>query len=159
LDVGATNVTVASLKLGGTAGAVTTNISSTGGKLVFENYELNNTTASPDICAFDCGAALVTSAGVPGSTNIISAPVQINGERLEFSAASTNNITVSGPITFANLSGTGQSASSIRSYMPAGTKLTITGSTSLVDTVTTAGAVLTIFDNGTLSSPTAPPES
>lgn len=158
LDVGATNVTVAGLTLGGTAGAVTTDITSTGGKLVFENYEANNTTASPDVCAFNCGAALITSAGVAGSTNIISAPIQINGERLEFAAASTNNITLNGPITFANLTAPA-SGSSIRSYMPAGTKLTISGSISLVDTVTSAGAQLTIFDNGTLSSPVAPPES
>jgi fibronectin-binding autotransporter adhesin len=155
LDVGATNVTVASLKVGGTAGAVTTDIASTGGKLVFENYELNNTTASPQVCAFDCGAALVTSAGVAGSTNIISAPVQINGERLEFSAASTNNITLSGPITFANLTGTGQSSASIRSFMPTGTKVTVSGSVSLVDTVTTAGALLTLNDSG--SAPPNPP--
>jgi autotransporter-associated beta strand protein len=158
LDVGATNVTVASLKLGGTAGAVTTNITSTGGKLVFENYEANNTTATPDACAFNCGAALVTSGGVAGSTNLISAPVQINGERLEFSAASTNNITLSGPVTFANLAAPG-SASSIRSFMPTGTKLTISGSISLVDTVTAGGVFLTIHDNGTLPSLVAPPEN
>jgi len=158
LDVGATNVTVASLKLGGTASAVTTNITSSGGKLVFENYEANNTAPSPDVCAFNCGAALITSAGVAGSTNIISAPIQINGERLEFAAASTNDLTISGPITFANLTAPA-SASSIRSYMPAGTKLTISGNISLVDTVTSAGAALTFFDNGTLPSPAAPPES
>src|SRR5262249_32477781 len=70
-------------------------------------------------------------------------------------AASTNNITLSGPITFANLSGTGQSASSIRSMMPAGTKAVITGSISLVDTVTGAGAQLTLNDPG--SSPPNPP--
>ena len=158
LDVGASNVTVASLTLGGTAGAVTTNITSSGGKLVFENYEANNTTASPDICAFNCGAALVTSGGVAGSTNVISAPIHINGERLEFAAASTNNLTISGPITFANLAAPA-SGSSIRSYMPAGTKLTISGTISLVDTVTTVGASLTIFDNGTLPSPALPAES
>jgi fibronectin-binding autotransporter adhesin len=205
LNVGATNVTVASLKLGGTLGAVTTEITSIGnadyngngtvdaadyvlwrknpnafggdpqgynnwrasfgssssgpgGKLVFENYEANNTTASPDACAFNCGAALITSAGVAGSTNLISAPVHINGERLEFAAASTNNITISGPVTFANLAAPA-SGSSIRSYMPAGTKLTISGSISLVDTVTMAGAPLTIFDTGTLPSPAAPPEN
>jgi autotransporter-associated beta strand protein len=154
LDVGATNVTVASLKLGGTAGAVTTNIMSTGGKLVFENYEANNTTPDPDVCAFNCGQALITSGGVAGSTNIISAPVQINGERLVFDAASTNNITLSGPVTFANLAAPG-SASSIRSLMPTGTKLTISGSISLVDTVTAAGVPLAIHD--TIQVPPSPP--
>ena len=43
------------------------------------------------------------AAGVAGSTNIISAPIQINGERLVFDSASTNNLTISGPVTFANL--------------------------------------------------------
>jgi autotransporter-associated beta strand protein len=165
LDVGASNVTVASLQLGGTSGAVTTNITSSGGKLVFENYEVNRTGVSPDACSFNCAAALVTSGGVAGSTNIISAPIHINGERLEFSSASTNNLTISGPITFANLTTTGTGFSgapgltSIRSFMPSGTKLTISGTISLVDTVAAAGAQLTLHDNGTLSSPTAPPES
>src|SRR6185369_9777325 len=44
LDVGASNVTVASLNMGGTSSGVTTTVSSTGGKLVFENYEVNLTT-------------------------------------------------------------------------------------------------------------------
>jgi fibronectin-binding autotransporter adhesin len=205
LDVGPTNVTVASLKLGGTAGAVTTDIISTfssvpgdyngdgvtdaadyvlwrndpgsfGGdpgygvwranfgntvpvfkKLVFENYEANDNSPAdpnPDICAFNCGQALVTSVGVVGSTNIISAPVHINGERLVFDSASTNDLTISGPVTFANL-GAPASASSIRSLSP--TKLTITGSISLVDTVTGAGAPLTINDENTLPPLNPPP--
>src|SRR6478672_5093472 len=42
VDVGASNVTVASLKMGGTASPVSTTVSSSGaGKLVFENYEVN----------------------------------------------------------------------------------------------------------------------
>ena len=151
LDVGATNVTVASLKLGGTAGAVTTNITSSGGKLTFENYEANDTSPvdpNPDICAFNCGAAQITSGGVAGSTNLISAPVHINGERLEISSASTNNLTISGNVTFANLAAPA-SASSIRSFMPAGTKLTISGDISLVDTVTAAAGQLVLNDPGT----------
>lgn len=154
LDVGATNVTVAGLKLGGTAGVVTTDITSTGGKLVFENYEANNTTASPQLCAFNCGAALITSSGVVGSTNIISAPIHINGEKLEFSAASTNNLTIIGPVTFANLAAPA-TTTSIRSMMPAGTKAVISGSVSLVDTVTGIGAPLVLLDRGSL--PPNPP--
>jgi len=34
---------------------------SRGGKLVFENYEVNLTTPSPQVCAFNCGAAQITS--------------------------------------------------------------------------------------------------
>lgn len=201
LDVGPANVTVASLTMGGTLGAVTTNIISTftgvpgdynsdgttnaadyvlwrnnptafGGatqgytvwranfgntvpvinRLVFENNEANNTAPDPDVCAFNCGQALVTSGGVAGSTNIISAPVQINGERLVFGSASTNNLTISGPVTFANL-GAPSSATSIRSLST--TKLTISGSVSLVDTITKAGVPLTIHDN--VQVPPSPP--
>jgi len=46
VNVGATDMTVASLKLGGTAGAVTTTVSSSGGKLVFENFEFNTIISS-----------------------------------------------------------------------------------------------------------------
>lgn len=164
LDVGATNVTVASLKLGSTGVARTTDIASVGGgKLVFENYELNDTSPvdpNPDICAFNCGAAVVVSGGVAGSTNLISAPVFINGERLEISSASTNNLTISGAITLANLTGTGQSSSSIRSFMPAGTKLVLSGPITLVDlnptaTALMAGGPLILNDNGS-TPPIAP---
>lgn len=147
LDVGATDVMIASLKLGGTAGAVTTNVSSSGGKIVFLNYDTNITT--PAACAFNCGAALITSGGVAGSTNTISAPVQINNDRLEFSAASTNNVTLSGPVTF-NSAASGNT--SIRSMMPAGTKAVISGNVSLVDTATALGTLLVINDRGSAFS-------
>jgi fibronectin-binding autotransporter adhesin len=155
LDVGATNVTVASLNMGGTASPVTTTVSSSGGKLVFENYEVNLTTPSPQVCAFGCSAAQITSGGVAGATNTISAPIQINGERLEFNSASTNNITVSGPITYFNGSTNGQVAASLRSFMPSNLKATISGNINLVDTATLAKMTFNINDVG--QAPPSPP--
>ena len=79
VDVGATDVTVASLTMGSTSNPVTTNVTSTGaGRLVFENFESNNETPDPDVCAFNCGVAQITSGGVAGATNIISAVVGVN---------------------------------------------------------------------------------
>jgi fibronectin-binding autotransporter adhesin len=94
VDIGATNVTVAALAIGGTSGPVTTNITTSGGRLVFENYERNNDT-DPDnvVCAFNCGSALLTSAGAPGATNIITAVVGVNDD-LEI--VGNNNLTLAG---------------------------------------------------------------
>jgi fibronectin-binding autotransporter adhesin len=104
VNVGATDVTVAALTIGSTSGAVTTNVSSTGGKLVFENFESNNTTPEPDVCAFNCGRALVTSQGVTGVTNTISAPVGVNDV---INVAGTRNITFSGGLVeMSNTEGT-----------------------------------------------------
>ncbi|TWT94841.1 Autotransporter-associated beta strand repeat protein [Botrimarina colliarenosi] len=105
LDVGATDVTVASLRLGGTAGPVTTTISSTGGRLVFENYELNNNLDPENVIpSFNSSQALLVSGGVPGSTNVISAPILINNERVEIKSlddfVTTNDLTITGSITF-----------------------------------------------------------
>ena len=148
--MGATNVTVASLTMGGTSGPVATTVSSTGGKLVFENYEVNLTPASPTVqtCAYGCSAAQITSGGVVGATNTISAPIQINGERLEFNAASTNNITVSGPISYFNGSTNGQVAAAIRNFLPSNLKVTISGNINLVDTATLGKASFSINDGG-----------
>jgi fibronectin-binding autotransporter adhesin len=98
VNVGATDVTVAGLTIGGMSGAVTTNVTSSGGRLVFENFELNDSTnPDPDIviCAYNCGAALITSQGVTGSTNIISALIGLN-DSLDIDG--TKNITLSGGI-------------------------------------------------------------
>ncbi|MEQ8847345.1 MAG: autotransporter-associated beta strand repeat-containing protein [Botrimarina sp.] len=105
IDVGATDVTVASLRLGGTLGPVATTVSATGGRLVFENYELNDETDPENVIpAFNSGRALLVSGGVPGSTNVISAPVFINGEQVEMRSLddfeTTNDLTLTGPLTF-----------------------------------------------------------
>ena len=94
VTIGATDVTVAALTIGGTSAPVTTNISSAGGRLVFENFESNNDTDPGNvICAFNCGAALITSQGVAGSTNTISAVVGVN-DQIEI--AGNRNITLAG---------------------------------------------------------------
>lgn len=78
VDVGSTDITIAALTMGSTSGAVATNITSSGGRLIFENFEQNNTVPEPDECAFNCGRALITSQGVSGATNTISALVGVN---------------------------------------------------------------------------------
>jgi fibronectin-binding autotransporter adhesin len=131
VDVGATDVTVASLTIGSTSGAVTTNITSSGaGRLVFENFESNNTVPEPDICAFNCGSALITSQGVAGATNTISAIVGINDS---VHVAGTKDITFSGGITEI-----GSSAS--LSALPVGRTAFITGNISTNDTSVSGGA-------------------
>src|SRR4029078_4833358 len=69
----------------------------------------------------------------------------------------TNNLTISGPITFFNYAAAtnGQQFTSIRSMMPTGTKATISGSISLVDSVSGAGTTLTLQDPGSI--PPSPP--
>jgi autotransporter-associated beta strand protein len=98
VDVGATDVTVAALTIGGTSSAVTTNISSSGGRLVFEHNEINDDSTTPGtlICSFNCGNPLITSQGVAGSTNTISA---VLGAFDEVEVAGTRNLTVSGGVS------------------------------------------------------------
>ncbi|TWT97675.1 Autotransporter-associated beta strand repeat protein [Botrimarina colliarenosi] len=137
LDVGATDVTVAGLRLGGTAGAVTTTVSAQpGGRLVFENNESNDNT-DPDnvIPAYNFGRPLIVSDGVPGSTNIISAPIYFTepvdvgsyGDR-----TTKNDLLISGPITFG-----GTEAGASLNMEAAGRTLTLT-SDMVVDDVFTA---------------------
>lgn len=87
------NVTVASLKLGGTGTAVTTNVTASGAnRLVFENTELNDTVTNPGnpnadppvepepIYGFNQGRSLIWSTGTAGvgKENRISSDVQLN---------------------------------------------------------------------------------
>jgi autotransporter-associated beta strand protein len=103
------DVTLAGLKIGGTTSAVTTNVVEANvpaipnSRLIFQN----------DDNSLNAGIPLITSGGVAGSTNVISANMRLN-EQLDFSAASTSDITVSG-WTYAE-----GAAPSIRSFMPSG---------------------------------------
>ncbi|MEQ8848930.1 autotransporter-associated beta strand repeat-containing protein [Botrimarina sp.] len=106
VNVGATDVTVAMLQMGGTAGPVNTTVSTDGaGRLVFENNELNDDT-DPDniIPAFNSSRPLLVSAGVPGATNVITAPIFINRQSLDIGSweefETTNDLLISGPILF-----------------------------------------------------------
>jgi fibronectin-binding autotransporter adhesin len=128
VDVGATDVTVAALTLGSTGSPVTTDVTSSGGRLVFENFESNNSMPDPAVCAFNCGAALVTSAGLAGVTNTISAVVGIN-DHVDFTG--TVPITLSGGVLeMAGASTTGDV--SLRARMP-GTTVHVTGGITTLD--------------------------
>ena len=143
VDVGATDVTVAALTIGSTSGAVATNITSSGaGRLVFENFESNNTVPEPDVCAFNCGAALITSQGVAGATNTISAIVGVNDA---VQVAGTNDITLSGGVAEMGSSAT-------LSALPVGRTVFITGNITTNDTSVPMGAddtPLILNDSGT----------
>lgn len=125
LNVGATDVTVAGLELGGTSSAVATTVSSTGGRLIFRNADPAVTPAIP----FNNGNALLVSGGVTGSTNTITAPVHLNGDRVEVGPTSTNDLVFAGNITYE-----GQSNTGIRSFLPAGKKVVISGNIDITNT-------------------------
>ena len=105
VGLGANQITLAGLTLGGTSVPVSTTVHALGGSglLVFQNDE----------AAFNGGIPLVASRGVAGSSNFVNAPVVLN-EPLDFGASSTNDIRFTGTITAAG------AAPSIRSFMPAG---------------------------------------
>lgn len=138
VNVGATDVTVASLTLGSTSGAVTTNVMTSGaGRLVFENFEENDPTPpdpQPDNCAFNCGAALITSEGVFGSTNVISAPIVLNDT---VHVTGGNNLTLSGGFVE---TGTGEMAQGTGSLsaLSAGRTVFLTGNFMTFDDTTVA---------------------
>ncbi|TWT90941.1 Autotransporter-associated beta strand repeat protein [Pseudobythopirellula maris] len=108
VNVGATDVAVAGLRMGGSAGPVSTTVSSSGGRLVFENYELPDTTDEDDVIQpWNSGRALLVSGGSAGSTNEISAPVQFNDivdvgtyDDGVTKFRTTKDLTLSGQLTF-----------------------------------------------------------
>ena len=111
LDLGATDVTVGGITLGGTTVAVTTDVNTTGGNLILNSNATN---------------ATITSGGVAGSVNRISAAVVL-GDAVDFSAASTQSVTLAG-----NLGMTG-GARAITNFMTGGPTLTIgSGSNSTI---------------------------
>ena len=111
LDLGATDVTVGGITFGGTTAAVTTDVNTTGGNLILNSNAAN---------------ATITSGGVAGSVNRISAAVVL-GDAVDFSAASTQSVTLAG-----NLGMTG-GARAITNSMTGGPTLTIgSGSNSTI---------------------------
>ncbi len=146
LSVGTSDVTVAALKLGGTAGPVTTTISAgAGGRLVMENNEDNyvvpTTPGEPDDItpSYNNSNALIISGGVAGSTNVITAPILIR-DVLEVGSYGddlmTNDLTISGPIQFTNTDRT-----TVLSMRAPGRTLTVTGDHTIDDLFTsTEGA-------------------
>ncbi len=152
LNIQSPNVTVAALRMGGTAGAVTTDVTGPG-SLVFENYEQNNNT-DPDntIYAFNRGNALIVSGGAVGATNTISAPVLINRENLEVGSDGTNNstnsLTISGPITIAGGEGDSTTRPTLTSFLPDGLELNIAGTLTIAENNPVAEGEPSISDFG-----------
>ena len=110
-DIGATDVTVGAITIGGNAGPVTTDISSTGGSLILNSNAAN---------------ATITSGGVAGAVNRISAPVVL-GDALDLPETATRDITFAG-----NLGMTG-GARAVTNYMTGGQVFTIgSGSSSMI---------------------------
>jgi fibronectin-binding autotransporter adhesin len=105
-------------------------VSSTGGRLVFENLEMNNEIDPGNvICAFNCGASLITSQGVAGATNTVSAIVGVN-DQVEI--AGTRNITLAGGLAEMNPGGT-------LSVLPSGIMALVTGPITTVNSATMPG--------------------
>jgi autotransporter-associated beta strand protein len=95
VNIAGSNVTVASVKLGGTGTAVTSDVTATSPfRLVFENTELNDTETNPGdenaepeiepepIWSFNQGRSLIWSTGTAGvgKENRITAPIQLNDD-------------------------------------------------------------------------------
>ncbi|MCA9184826.1 MAG: autotransporter-associated beta strand repeat-containing protein [Pirellulaceae bacterium] len=130
VSIGDSDLTLAGLTLGGSAGAVRTEVQAGTGILVFQN----------DDAAFNAGNALIVSHGVPGATNIISADVRANAEKIEFGASSTNNIEITGDISFSG-------AGALRSYMPAGVMATVSGNVNVSDPNTGSPGTISLNDS------------
>jgi hypothetical protein len=154
VNIGSTPVTVAELVLDGTSAGTDIDITAdTGGKLLLNNGD-DNTYYSAAGGGVDLvpslneegvnhGRVYITSNGVSGSTNTISAPIGLrnNGflEGVDFFG--NTSITLAGDIDIAGYvppEGTEpevDEAGMLRSYLPEGTKLLITGNISLDDSV------------------------
>jgi autotransporter-associated beta strand protein len=85
-DVGAADVSVGGIAFGGTTAAVTTDVSSSGGNLILVSTTTN---------------ALITSGGVAGSVNRITAPVLLN-DTVDIATASTRDFTIAGNLGLIN---------------------------------------------------------
>jgi fibronectin-binding autotransporter adhesin len=111
LDIGATDITVGGITLGGLSAAVTTDVNGTGGNLILNS---------------NAGNATLTSGGVAGSLNKISAPVILN-DTVDIAAASTRDFTIAGNLGLANANQT------LNNLMTGGQTLTIgSGSSSTI---------------------------
>ncbi len=78
-----TDVTIGNLTMGSSSNAVATEIASAGGTLILNDAS---------------GNATITSAGVAGVTNVISAAVRLSDGTTEFAAASTQPLHISGNV-------------------------------------------------------------
>jgi hypothetical protein len=121
------DISVAILRMGATGSPFTTNIGSTGGKLILD---------------FGSGTATLDSIGSAGSTNVISAPVQLGAgtaNNLQFRVTGTNNINFAGGLTpFMDNVGTAALARSLTLANGAYTTGTFNNGTQILATATLA---------------------
>ena len=143
LDVGPADVAVVALTLDGTNAGTDIDVTSSGGRLLLQNDD-NNTSTDPepgnpdvdDILVLEGvnhGRVYVTTSGVAGSTNTISAPIRLsnNGflEGVDFFG--TQSITLSGAMDIVGAAA--NDSGSLRSYLPTGAKVHVTGNINLTD--------------------------
>ena len=102
-DIGASDMSVGGIGFGGTTAAVTTNVSSSGGNLILISNGSN---------------ATITSGGVAGSVNRITAPVLLN-DTVDVATASTRDFTIAGNLGQINANQT------LNNLMTGGQTLTI----------------------------------
>lgn len=149
VDLAASDATIAALTLDGTSPGTAIEIASTGsGILILQNDEDNTFIDDPDPeiapvldqVGVNDGRVLVTSSGAEGSTNEISAPVRVNNsgflEGVDF--IGTRSITLSGGLDMTGVESEENpfaTFAQLRSLLPAGEKVLITGDVSLVDPV------------------------
>jgi autotransporter-associated beta strand protein len=117
VGLGASNITVAGVKLGGTSAAVTTSIVSSGGVLMLSNGSA--TSAVPTI----------ETTGVPGVVNIVGTPVRIVNQSLEISGS--RSLTIDGNISYQGAPA-GASNAAMNVISP-GLTVTVNGSTTIAN--------------------------
>ena len=167
VDVGITDVAVALLTLNGTTGGTDIDISSSGGRLLFQNDDdnigVNPAPANPDVEEIlqyegvNHGRVYVTSNGAAGASNTISAPIRLanNGFLEGVDLLGNQSITLSGPIDI--VGATEDDSGQLRSYLPAGTKLNVTGAINLTDAGDNTTARYLVLNNYYTTDHAEPP--
>jgi autotransporter-associated beta strand protein len=152
VSLGGTNATVAALTLDGTSPATSVEIASSGGILILQNDDANEW-GDPDggdpagqiapiitTIGVNEGKALITSLGTAGTANVISAPVRINNSGfLEgLDVVGTRSLTISGDLDIVGEASAApfDAFASLRSFLPDGEKVLVTGDIMLNDPVT-----------------------
>jgi autotransporter-associated beta strand protein len=110
VNAGGAPIFIAGLRIGGTGPAVNTTITTvgaTGFVLSNEGSDENNENG------------FITVGGSPASLNRIMVPVTIDNDVLEFTSASTGNVSLHGTVDYVG------TTTSIRSFLPSGLKATI----------------------------------
>jgi autotransporter-associated beta strand protein len=151
IELGGSNTTVAALTFDGISSTAAIDISSTGGLLILQN-DGNNQWVDPDggieggeiapvltSVGPNEGRVLITSAGVAGATNMISAPIRINNSGfLEgVDIVGNRSITLAGALEIVGdeVETPFGTFAALRSFLPEGERVLISGDISLNDPV------------------------